>query len=154
MRQFMYQGDPEDQPSPIYRHLNRGKRIINLDLKSSSGKQILTRLTGGADVLLESFRPGVLARLGFDRETLDKINPKLILCSLSGYGQNGPYRLRPGHDVNYCSLSSMHFTYRTADSPVIGFPPLADHAGAMQASIAILALVAGSVIGSKRSHRD
>jgi alpha-methylacyl-CoA racemase len=139
MRHFMHASEPGDQASPIYRHLNRGKRITNLDLKSDSGKQVLTRLISDADILLESFRPGVLARLGFDRETIDKINPKLILCSLSGYGQNGPYRLRAGHDVNFCSLTSMHFGYRTTDTPVIGFPPLADHAGAMQASIAILA---------------
>ena len=143
MRHFMHQSNPGDQPSPIYRHLNRGKRIVNLDLKSNSGKQGLTRLIADADILLESYRPGVLARLGFDRETLDKINPRLILCSLSGYGQNGPYRLRAGHDVNYCSLTSMHFDYRTADTPVIGFPPLADHAGAMQASIAMLAALHG-----------
>ena len=139
MRHFMHHSEPGDQASPIYRHLNRGKRIANLDLKSDNGKQVLTRLIDGADILLESFRPGVLARLGFDRETLDEINPKLILCSLSGYGQNGPYRLRAGHDVNYCSLTSMQILNGTADSPVIGFPPLADHAGAMQASIAMLA---------------
>jgi len=139
MRRFMHQSDFEVQPSPIYRHLNRGKRIVNLDLKSDSGKQVLSRLIGGADILLESFRPGVLARLGFDRETLDKINPRLIFCSLSGYGQNGPYRLRAGHDVNYCSLTSMQIFNGTADTPVMGFPPLADHAGAMQASIAMLA---------------
>jgi len=139
MRHFMHHGEPGDQASPIYRHLNRGKRIVNLDLKSGSGKQVLSRLITDADIVLESFRPGVLARLGFDRETLDKINPKLIFCSLSGFGQNGPYRLRAGHDVNFCSLTSMHFGYRKADTPVIGFPPLADHAGAMQASIAMLA---------------
>ena len=139
MRQFMYQCGDGIQPSPVYRHLNRGKRIVNLDLKSNGGKQVLTRLIASADILLESFRPGVLARLGFDRKTLDKINPSLILCSLSGYGQNGPYQLRAGHDVNYCSLTSMHALKGTADRPVIGFPPLADHAGAMQASIAMLA---------------
>jgi len=139
MRQFMRQDDPGVQPSSIYRHLNRGKRIVNLDLKSDDGKRVLTRLIADADILLESFRPGVLARLGFDRESLDKISPRLILCSLSGYGQNGPYRLRAGHDVNYNSLTSMSILNGTADIPVIGFPPLADHAGAMQASIAMLA---------------
>jgi crotonobetainyl-CoA:carnitine CoA-transferase CaiB-like acyl-CoA transferase len=139
MRQFMHQSDPGGQASPIYRHLNRGKRIVTLDLKSGNGKRVFTRLVAGADILLESFRPGVLARLGFDRQTFDKINPRLILCSLSGYGQNGPYRLRAGHDVNYCSLTSMQILNGTTDAPVIGFPPLADHAGAMQASIAMLA---------------
>jgi len=139
MRRFMHQGNSEIQPSPVYRHLNRGKRIVNLDLKSDGGKRVLTRLIAGADILLESFRPGVLARLGFDRDSLDGINSKLILCSLSGYGQNGPYRLRAGHDVNYNSLTSMQILNGTADTPVMGFPPLADHAGAMQASIAMLA---------------
>ena len=137
MRRFMYHGD--DPISPVYRHLNRGKRIVTLDLKTQAAKLELNRLITDADILLESFRPGVLARLGFDRETLNGINPGLILCSLSGYGQNGPYRLRPGHDLNYCAVTSMQILNGIEEQPVMCFPPLADHAGAMQASIAMLA---------------
>ena len=137
MRNFMQ--DREESVSPVYRHLNRGKRICFLDLKSEAGKNRLARLLTEADILLESYRPGVLSRLGFDRDQLEKSNPRLVHCALSGYGQNGPYRERAGHDINYCAGSSITSLSGSADKPMIGFPPLADHAAAMQASIAMLA---------------
>jgi len=137
MRYFMHVN--ADELSPVYRHLNRGKRICRLDLKSDAGQQVLRELIEDADILLESFRPGVLARLGFDRDELDRINPGLIHCALSGYGQNGPYALRAGHDLNYNALSSQSIVSGSAQRPIIGYPPIADHAGAMQASIAMLA---------------
>ena len=125
--------------SPIYRHLNRGKRVCQLDLKSDSNRQALLALISDADILLESFRPGVLARLDLDCDRLAQVNPGLIHCALSGYGQTGPYARRAGHDINYCALSSQSIISGTAEQPVIGYPPIADHAAAMQASIAILA---------------
>ncbi len=137
MRLFMHTDVSEI--SPIYRHLNRGKRICRLDLKSDSHRQALRALIADADILLESFRPGVLARLGFDSDTLDQINPALIHCALSGFGQTGPYAQRAGHDINYCALSSQSIVSGTTERPVIGYPPIADHAAAMQASIAMLA---------------
>ena len=137
MRSFM-RGENESV-SPVYRHVNRGKRIAFLDLKSKDGKAKFSELLAEADVLLESYRPGVLDRLGFARETLTSLKPELIHCALSGYGQVGPYRERAGHDINYCAGSSITAMNGTAAQPMIGFPPLADHAAAMQASIAILA---------------
>ena len=137
MRFFMH--SDENELSPIYRHINRGKRICKLDLKTDADKQALRELIVDADILLESFRPGVLARLGFDRDELDQINPGLIHCALSGYGQNGPYALRAGHDINYNALSSQSIVSGTARRPIIAYPPIADHAAAMQASIAMLA---------------
>jgi crotonobetainyl-CoA:carnitine CoA-transferase CaiB-like acyl-CoA transferase len=137
MRFFMH-GDT-DELSPVYRHINRGKRICKLDLKSAADKQLLRELIKDADILLESFRPGVLARLGFGRDELDQINPGLIHCALSGYGQNGPYALRAGHDINYNALSSQSIVSGSAHRPIIGYPPIADHAAAMQASVAMLA---------------
>ena len=137
MRFFMH--SDEDQLSPIYQHINRGKRVCKLDLKSASDKQKLSELLVDADILLESFRPGVLDRLGFDRNKLDRINPGLIHCALSGYGQNGPYALRAGHDINYNALSSQLIVSGTAQHPIIAYPPIADHAAAMQASITMLA---------------
>jgi crotonobetainyl-CoA:carnitine CoA-transferase CaiB-like acyl-CoA transferase len=137
MRFFMHVN--VDELSPIYRHLNRGKRVCKLDLKSAANKQLLRELIKDADILLESFRPGVLARLGLDRKELDRINPGLIHCALSGYGQDGPYALRAGHDINYNALSSQSIVSGTAQRPVIAYPPIADHAAAMQASIAMLA---------------
>ena len=137
MRNFMH--NESRAPSPVYRHLNRGKRVCELDLKSKSGKQALSELIVDADILLESFRPGVLARLGFDREQLDRLNPRLIHCALSGYGQNGPYAQRAGHDINYCALSSQSIVSGSAQKPVIAYPPIADHAAALQASTLMLA---------------
>jgi len=137
MRFFMHAD--ADELSPIYRHLNRGKRVCKLDLKSAGDKQLLRQLIQDADILLESFRPGALARLGFDRKELDRINPGLIHCALSGFGQNGPDALRSGHDINYNALSSQSIVSGSAQRPVIGYPPIADHAAAMQASVAMLA---------------
>ena len=125
--------------SPIYRHLNRGKRICRLDLKSDAGQARLRNLLTDADILLESYRPGALDRLGFGRKPLNALNPRLIHCALSGYGQNGPYQLRAGHDINYCAGSALLLGRGADEAPVIGFPPIADHAAAMQASILMLA---------------
>jgi alpha-methylacyl-CoA racemase len=137
MRHFMHDG--EDSISPVYQHLNRGKRICRLDLKSDTGKQWLRNLITDADVLLESYRPGVLEKLGFGREVLQQLNPGLIHCALSGYGQTGPYRLRAGHDINYSAASGSSQVSGTAERPVIGYPPIVDHAAALQASTAIMA---------------
>jgi crotonobetainyl-CoA:carnitine CoA-transferase CaiB-like acyl-CoA transferase len=142
MRRFMH-GESRE-PSAVYRHINRGKRVCELDLKSEAGKRALDALLAEADILLESFRPGVLARLGFDRERLDRLNPRLIHCALSGYGQNGPYAQRAGHDVNYCALSSQSIVSGSARTPVIGYPPIADHAAALQASTTMLAALHAS----------
>jgi crotonobetainyl-CoA:carnitine CoA-transferase CaiB-like acyl-CoA transferase len=134
MRYFMGAGD-NTAPSPLYRHLNRGKQVAMVDLKSATGKALLGDLLQQADVLLESFRPGTLQRLGFDRRQIRRINPKLVHCALSGFGQTGPYRQRAGHDLTYCAVSGA----LDSDRPGIPFTPLADHAGAMQATTAILA---------------
>ena len=146
MQRFM--ATQNDEPSPVYRHINRGKRICRVDLKQDDGQRILAGLLENADILLESFRPGVLARLGFDRDRLDAINPRLIHCALSGFGQTGPYAQRAGHDINYCALAGQSLVSGSAERPVIGFPPIADHASAQQAAIAMLAALHG------RENRD
>lgn len=138
MRSFMY-SDQTGDASPIYRHLNRGKTIAVLNLKETKDKRHLARLLRGADVLLESYRPGVMARLGFDRDRLQAINPRLVHCALSGFGQTGPYRDRAGHDLTYCAVAGALSLSGTAQRPVMTFPPIADHAGAMQAVNAVLA---------------
>ena len=137
MRHFML-GD-EQAPSAVYRHLNRGKRVARLDLKTEAGRTTLATLIRDADILLESFRPGVLARLGFDNARLASLNPRLVHCALSGYGQHGPYAARGGHDINYCAASGQAAVSGSAERPLIGYPPIADHASALQAAIAILA---------------
>jgi alpha-methylacyl-CoA racemase len=105
--------------------LNRNKRSLALDLKQAAAIEIVKRLldpaVGGYDILLEQFRPGVMARLGLDYESLRALSPGLIYCSLTGYGQTGPYRERAGHDLNYLALSGMMSYSGRAES---GPPPL------------------------------
>ena len=132
-----YLHEPQGSICPIYDLVNRGKQVCALDLKTEAGKATLNRWISEADVLLESFRPGVMQRLGLDWPACQKHNPKLIYCSLSGYGQTGPYRLRVGHDINYCAAAGL-LTRPTANHR-FAFPPLADHTAAMLASHAILA---------------
>ena len=146
MRRFMTSGNTGD--SAIYRHLNRGKRVCRLDLKQEDGKRVFADLLQDADILLESFRPGVLDRLGFPRERLQALNPKLIHCALSGFGQTGPWAQRAGHDINYCAVAGQSIVSGTVERPVIAYPPIADHAGAMQAAVAMLAALHG------RERRD
>lgn len=130
----------EDGISPFYKQLNAGKSVVKIDLKSEDGKAAFTRLVKKADVLLESFRPGVMGRLGFDQTTLKSLNPKLVHCALSGYGQTGPYAQAAGHDMTYVALTgALSQTGHKECGPVPIFPPLADHSGAMQAVNSILA---------------
>ncbi len=153
MRRFMRLGG-EDSLSPIYRHLNRGKRVALIDLKSAKGHEQLSRLLVQADVLLESYRPGVMARLGFDRKRLAAINPRLIHCALSGFGQTGPYRDRAGHDLTYCAITGALSASGDRTAPRITFPPIADHAGAMQAVSAILAALLARARTGKGAFLD
>ncbi|MFN2451162.1 MAG: CaiB/BaiF CoA transferase family protein [Candidatus Dormibacteria bacterium] len=121
--------------------LNRNKRSVALDLRDAVARDAFLRLIDGADVLVDSFRPGVLGRLGLDWPVLHRRNPRLVLCSITGYGQDGPYRERAGHDLNYQALSGVLSTGGTADGRV-GIPgvQIADlGTGAMSAVVAILA---------------
>src|SRR5689334_17995548 len=80
--------------------LTRNKRHMTLNLKSAAGRAVFDKLVADADVVLEGFRPGVTTKLGIDYPRLAKLNPRLIYCSISGYGQDGPYREKVGHDLN------------------------------------------------------
>jgi len=93
--------------NPAFKAVNRGKRSIAVDLKSEDGREVLWRLVDRADALIEGFRPGVVARLGFGWDALHQRNPKLVLCSLSGYGQHGPLSQRAGHDLNYIAMTGV-----------------------------------------------
>ena len=93
--------------SALFLALNRNKRSIRVDLKSEGGREVLLALAREHDVLLESFRPGVLERLGVGYERLREENPALVYCAITGYGQDGPKRERSGHDMNYLGLVGM-----------------------------------------------
>src|ERR1035437_7443997 len=90
-----------DGESAPFAMLNRGKKSLTLDLKSEADREKLIPLIQRADILMEQFRPGVMARLGLGYETLRALNPRLIYCSISGYGQSGPRVDEAGHDINY-----------------------------------------------------
>src|SRR5438874_2335588 len=95
-----YEGAEPSAGSALFLSLNRGKRSLRVDLKSEAGKEVLRRLARDADVLLESFRPGVLDRLGVGYERLRAENPRLVYCAITGYGQDGPARDSSGHDTS------------------------------------------------------
>ena len=103
------------ESSAIYWSLNRGKRAITLDLKRDQGKEVFMRLLEGADCLIEGFRPGVMDRLGLGYEALGRRRPDLVYCAITGYGQDGPYRDRAGHDLLYNSLAGLQGSTGTAD---------------------------------------
>ena len=120
----------EGGESVIHRHLNRSKRSLSLDLKQAPAVELIKRLVKDYDVVLEQFRPGVMDRLGLGYEALREANPGVIYCSITGYGQDGPYRDRAGHDNNYLALSGIAEGCRHAgESPVPATIQIGDQAG-------------------------
>ncbi len=125
--------------------VNRNKRSVAINLKHAEGRETLLRLVDSADVLVESFRPGVMARLGLAHEALRERNPRLIVCAITGYGQDGPYSQRPGHDLNYIGYAGLlaHLT-RPGQPPTLPGAQFADIAGgSLMAVVGILAAVIG-----------
>jgi crotonobetainyl-CoA:carnitine CoA-transferase CaiB-like acyl-CoA transferase len=121
----------EAQRREAFAFVNRNKRSLSLNLKAPDGQAIFRKLAAGADVIIEGFRPGVMARLGADYETIRALNPRLVYCSLSGFGQDGPYRDYPAHDMNYLSLAGVLGLIGEADrKPAIPLNLVADYAGA------------------------
>ena len=119
---------------------NAGKKSLTLDLKSDKGKEIFRQLVQGADVVVENFRPGVMARLGLDYPVLKELNPQLVYCAISGFGQTGPLSPRPAYDQIIQGLSGvMSITGKPEDGPLrVGFP-LADAIGGLTAAMAVSA---------------
>lgn len=107
-------GDPARQFPAFHAALNRNKRSVALDLKTEAGKADLRDLVASADVLMEGFRPGTAERLGFGPAAMAALNPRLVYVSISGFGQTGPYRDRPAHDLSYQAIAG--FLYRQAGS--------------------------------------
>jgi crotonobetainyl-CoA:carnitine CoA-transferase CaiB-like acyl-CoA transferase len=105
--------------NPAYQALNRGKRSIRLDLKQPAGREAFLQLARQADAVLEGFRPGVMERLGLGWSVLHQANPRLVLLSLSGYGQDGPLALAAGHDLDYCAVSGILDQNRAGGRPAI-----------------------------------
>lgn len=121
--------------------LNRNKRSLALNLKSAENQEIFQRLAKKADIIVEGFRPGTAVRLGVDYDTIKAINPQIIYCSISGYGQEGPYRERSGHDINYLGISGiLAMSGAREGGPVVPPVQIADiGAGTFPALVSILA---------------
>lgn len=120
--------------------VNRNKEHMTLNLKTAEGREIFYRLAAAADVVVEGFRPGVVQRLGVDYETVKKINPRIVYCAVTGYGQTGPLRDRAGHDVNYLAHAGVLDLIGEADRPpAIPGVQIADMAGGgLNAAVGIL----------------
>jgi alpha-methylacyl-CoA racemase len=136
-------GSGAERQSYAHLSLNRNKRSITLDLKHPAAVDVIKRMVQDHDIVLEQFRPGVMEKLGLDYASLSAINPRLIYCSLTGYGQSGPNKDKAGHDINYLALSGLASYSGTADSgPVLSATQIADIAGGSHHSVmAILAAV-------------
>jgi crotonobetainyl-CoA:carnitine CoA-transferase CaiB-like acyl-CoA transferase len=124
-------GDAEAARRAAFTFVNRNKRSMALNLKAPEGQAIFRKLAATADVIVEGFRPGVMKRLGADYETISALNPRIVYCSLSGYGQEGPYKSYPAHDMNYLSMAGMLGLIGDADrKPAIPLNVVADYGGA------------------------
>jgi len=123
----------------LFQALNRGKKSLRLNLKAEKGNRIFLQLVETADVLFETFRPGVMERLGLGFDDLIAVNPGLIYCSLTGYGVEGSYRERVGHDLNYIGLAGvLDLTGKADGPPIIPATQVADIMGGLWAAIGIL----------------
>lgn len=138
-------GDSARRMMPdMFNMVNRNKKSMTLNLKHSQGLKIFSRLATEADVIIEGSRPGVANKLNVDYESMRELNPKIIYCSISGFGQDGPYRNRPGHDINYLGYAGLLSLPGDLEyPPVRSALPIADLASALFATISILAALQG-----------
>jgi len=134
--------------SALFNAINRNKRSVTLNLKADAGRDLLLRLVQGADVLVEGNRPGVMDRLGLGWEVVHARNPRLVMCSITGYGQDGPFASRAGHDLNYMATAGGLGLNGERDGPPV--PPAVQVAdiggGGLQPAVAIL----GALVGVQR----
>jgi len=139
-----------------YLAVNRGKRSMVLDLKQAAGRDALLAMVEKADVVVESFRPGVMAKLGLSYEVLAARNPKIVMCSISGYGQTGPYSHRAGHDLDYIALAGvLAMTGPAHAGPQMPGVQIADLAGgALWSATAILGALVSRHRTGKGAHLD
>src|SRR5512139_2316876 len=136
--------------------VNRGKRSLALDLKAPAARDAFLKMVEQADVVVDSFRPGVMDKLGIGYETLAARNPKIVVCSISGYGQTGPYVHRAGHDLDYIGLAGvLAMTGPAGGAPQMPGVQIADLAGgALWSATAILGALVGRERSGKGAHLD
>jgi len=143
-------------PPALRAIVNRNKRGLQLDLKQTEGADAFLQLARGADVLVEGFRPGAMERLGLGYDAVAAVNPRIVYCSLTGYGQTGPYRDRPGHDLNYCGHAGVADQIGVgADTLALSNLPIADlMGGALTAAMGILAALFDAARTGRGRHLD
>jgi len=130
---------PDQEKQAAYDFLSRNKKSIVLNLKTEEARGVFRKLATEADVVMEAFRPGVTKKLGVDYDTISELNPRIVYCSLTGFGQDGPYRDLPGHDPNYTSIGgAVGLTGDREGDPVIIRAALGDIGSALHAVIGIL----------------
>jgi crotonobetainyl-CoA:carnitine CoA-transferase CaiB-like acyl-CoA transferase len=141
--------------SAYFMCVNRNKRSIAIDLKSPEGSEVLFRLAKRADVFVENFRPGTAASLGVDYASLNRLNPRLVYCSISGFGQTGPYRDMPGYDIIAFALSGMmSITGEEGRPPVKMGVPVSDIGAGMFAAYAIVSALLDRSKGNRGCYID
>lgn len=140
----------------LFLAVNRNKRGLRLDLKQADGREVFLRLARDADVVVEGFRPGVADRLGIGYAAVSAANPRVVYCSITGYGQSGPYRDRAGHDLNYCGYAGVtDQTGAAGGDPVIPNFQIGDLlGGALTAAMGILAALVDARTGGRGRHVD
>ncbi len=145
-----------DNISVLNAHLNRGKKSLSLNLKKKEARQIIYSLVNEYDIIVEQFRPGVMTKLGLGYDDLKEINPPIIYCSLTGYGQTGSYAQRAGHDINYMALSGLEsFSGRKEEGPSLSGLQIADIAGgAKNLAMAVMAAVIKRMKSGKGDYID
>ena len=135
--------------------INQGKKSVAINYRNPHGRDVFMRLTATADVILENFRPGTAERLKIDYQTLCDVKPDLIYCALSGYGQQGPYSHRAGHDLNYSAISgALALNAKEGQAPVPYGVTVADLSGAMLAGLAILSALVGRQSNKQGAYLD
>lgn len=134
----------------VFDAVNRGKRSVAIDLKRDRGRELFFRLAEESDVVFEQFRPGVTDRLGIDYAAVREHNPSIVYCSLSGYGQTGPYADRVGHDLNYVGVAGLLDMTRDSpdEAPRIPGYPIADMAGGLFAAFSVVGALAARALGN------
>ncbi|WP_295999885.1 CaiB/BaiF CoA-transferase family protein [Rugamonas sp.] len=149
-------GPVRKEVSQFFVAVNRGKQFIRLDLKDAAQREQLLAMVEQADVLVESFRPGVMEKLGLDWPRLRQRNPKLVMCSISGYGQDGPYAQLAGHDINYIGYAGMLEQSAGADGvPVLSNLQVGDLLGGAQSALqGMLAALVAVKMGGAGRHVD
>jgi alpha-methylacyl-CoA racemase len=153
---FMQPFLPGSSLSAVHAYLARGKRSMALNLKHPAAIEVIHRLLQNYDILIEQSRPGVMKKFGLDYQSLEKVNPRLIYCSITGYGQNSPLAQRAGHDINYLARSGvMSYSGKSKSGPSLYGMQIADAAsGSNNAVIAILAAVISRIASGQGQHLD